>query len=198
MLKKENNRLERNADFVAIAYAPMFLRVHSKPRASDGPENAIFFRDLPLFFNQQDQTVVCEAIKRSFLKHATTWLNPTNVAVSVFCNNLLFPLSADLARSSLYPGRSTLTKCCGYRSHLRPCFSGKNKCAACLQYCDARFRRSIDITIVLANVSLVNCQLSWRGRKCATARGVTRGRQKGQLPPPPKYFQRPLAYKQRY
>ena len=139
MLKKENNRLERNADFVASAYAPMFLRVHLKPRASDGLENARFLRDLPLFFNQQDQTVVCEAIKRFFLKHATTWLNPTNIAGRVFGDNLLFPLSADLARSSLYPRRSTLTKCCGYRSHLRSFFSGKNKCAACLQYCDTRF-----------------------------------------------------------
>ena len=31
------------------------------------------------------------------------------------------------------------------------------------------FGGSSIITIILANVPLVNCQLSWRGRKCATA-----------------------------
>ena len=36
------NRLERIEKFVASVYAPMFLMVHLKPPASDGPENPIF------------------------------------------------------------------------------------------------------------------------------------------------------------
>ena len=31
------------------------------------------------------------------------------------------------------------------------------------------FGSPLTITIILANVSLVNCQVSWKGRKCATA-----------------------------
>ena len=82
---EKRNHLEGIVNFVASVYAPMFLRVHLKLRASDGPpENAIFSRHLLLFFNQQDQTLVCQAIKKCFLKHATAWSNPTNVAVSVF------------------------------------------------------------------------------------------------------------------
>ena len=99
------NCLERIKNFVASVCAPMFLRVHLKPSASDGPENAIFLRDLLLFFNQQDQTLVCKAIKKCFWNHATAWLNPTAVAVSVFCNNLPFPLSAVLAQSNLLPSQ---------------------------------------------------------------------------------------------
>ena len=40
---EKRNRLERIVNFVASVYAPMFLRVHVKPRASDGPGNKIHF-----------------------------------------------------------------------------------------------------------------------------------------------------------
>ena len=141
---KKRNRLERVVNFVASVYASMFLRVHLKPRPSDAPENAIFSRDLPLFFNQQDQTLVCEAIKMCSLKHATAWFNPTDIAVSVFAIIFLFHFLLFSQRSNLCPRRSTLTKCCGYRSHLRSFLSRKNKCGSCLQYCDVQFWRSID------------------------------------------------------
>ena len=63
---ENRNRLERIVNFVASVYAPMFLRVDLKPRVPDGSENAIFLRDFLLFFNQQDQTLVCKAIKQCF------------------------------------------------------------------------------------------------------------------------------------
>ena len=86
----------------------------------------------------------CFSLKKSKHWCATAWLNPTDVAVSVFCDNLSFPLSAVLARSNLCPRRSTLTNCCGCRSYVRLFLSGKSKCRPCLQYCDKRFKRSID------------------------------------------------------
>ena len=154
---EKRNRFERIVNFVASVYhIPMFLKVHLKPLASDGPENALFLRDFPLFFNQQDQTLVCEAIKKCFFKHATAWLNHTNVAVSVFCDNPPPPLSAVFARSNLCPNRSILTKCCKYRSYLRSFFSGKNKCALCSVHPPSSivmrdFGGPSTITIVLAN-----------------------------------------------
>ena len=141
---EKRNRLNRIVNFVASVYAPMFLKVHSKPRASDGLENAIFSSDHLLFFSQQDQTLMCGAIKKCFLKHATAWLNPTNVAVSVFGIILLFHFLLFLWRSNLCPRRSILTKCCGCRSHPRSFLFEKSKCEPCLQYCDARFKRSIN------------------------------------------------------
>ena len=141
---EKRNHLERIVNFVASVYAPMFLRVHLKPRASDGPENAIFSRHLLLFFNQQDQTLVCEAIKKCFLKHATAWSNPLTLQLVSFAIILLFRFLLFSQRSNLCPRRSTFTKCCGYRSHLRSFLTGKSKRGPCLQYCDARFKRSID------------------------------------------------------
>ena len=102
---KKRNCLERIVSFVASVCAPMFLRVHLKPRASDGSENAIFSRDLLLFINQQDQTLVCKAIKKCFWNYATVSLNPTDVAVSVFCDNLSFPLSDVLAAEQSLPSQ---------------------------------------------------------------------------------------------
>ena len=42
MLKKKSPY--RIVNFVASVYAPMFLRVHLKPRAFDGPENAMIIK----------------------------------------------------------------------------------------------------------------------------------------------------------
>ena len=102
---EKRNRFERIVKFIACVYAPMFLRVYLKPRAFKRPENAIFLRDLLIFYNQQNQTLVCKAIKKRFLKHATAWLNPTNVVVSVFCNNSPFPLSTVLATEQCLPSQ---------------------------------------------------------------------------------------------
>ena len=62
---EKRKRLERIVNFVASVYASMFLRVHLKLCAFDGPENAIFLRDFCYSsINQQDQTQVCEDIKK--------------------------------------------------------------------------------------------------------------------------------------
>ena len=141
---EKRNRHEKIVNFVARVYAPMFLRVHLKPRASDGPGNVIFLRDLLLSFKQQDQTLVCEAIKKCFLTHATAWLNPTNVALSVFSDNPPFPLSAVLSTEQSLPSQVNTHEMLWSRSPLRSFFSEKSKSAPCLQCCHARFWRSID------------------------------------------------------
>ena len=63
---EKRNRLKRIVNFVASVCATMFLRVHLKPRASDGSENAIFSRDLLLFINQQDQHWFAKPLKSAF------------------------------------------------------------------------------------------------------------------------------------
>ena len=49
----KRNRLEGIVNFVASVYAPMFLRVHLKPRVPEGSENAILSKDLLSFFKQK-------------------------------------------------------------------------------------------------------------------------------------------------
>ena len=162
------NRLERIVNFVANVYVPMFLKVHLKPRASEGPENALLLRDLLLFFNQQDQTLVCKAIKKCFLKHAASWLNPTNVAVSVFCDNppfhfLLFTREAIFALTSPH-SQNIMDIVATYDNS----FPGKANVHLASSFVMRDSRGPWTITIVFANVSLVSCQLSWRVTKCAT------------------------------
>jgi len=141
---EKKHSLERITSFIASVYAPMFLRVHVKPRAPDGPENAIFLRDLLISYEQHDQNLVNEAIKRSFLAHATTWLNPTNVALSIHSDNPPFPPSAIQSVEQSLPLEVNTQQMLWNRTPLRSFFSAKSKFAPCLVWRDPQFWRSID------------------------------------------------------
>ena len=86
---EKRNCLERIINFVASVCSPMFLRVHLKPRASDGSENAIFSRDFLLFFNQQDQHWCAKPSKSAF--------------ANILQHSFAFPLSAVLAAEQSLP-----------------------------------------------------------------------------------------------
>ena len=75
-------------------YAPMFMRVHFKPRAVNGLGNMIFLRELLLCYQQYDEKLLSAAVKKCFLSHAASWLNTTNVALSVHSDDLPFPIAA--------------------------------------------------------------------------------------------------------
>ena len=140
----------------------MFLRVHLKPRVSDGPESAIPLRDLLLFFNQQDQTLVCEVIKKCSLKHATAGLNPTNVAASVFCDNKSSSSTFCCSRSGAIfalagPHSRNVVDIGAIYDHS---FRVKANVDPACSIVTRDFSGPSTITIVLANVSVVNCQLS--------------------------------------
>ena len=74
--------------------APMFMRVHLKPRAVNGPGNMIFLRELLLCYQQYDEELLSAAVKKCFLSHAASWLNPTNVALRVHSDVPPFPIAA--------------------------------------------------------------------------------------------------------
>ena len=88
------NRLRRIVSFVTSVYAPMFMRVHLKPRAVNGPGNMIFLRELLLCNQQYDEELLSAAVKKCFLSHAASWLNPTNAALSVHSDDSPFPIAA--------------------------------------------------------------------------------------------------------
>ena len=101
--------------------------------------------------------MVCETIKKRFLKHATARLNPSNVAVSVFCDN----------PSTFYCSRKqTISALVGPHSRnvvetgAIVLFREKQMCTLLTVLCD--FGGLSTTTILFANVPLVNRQLSWR------------------------------------
>ena len=83
--------------------------------------------------------------RKVLLKNAAASLNPTKVALSVFSDNPLFPLSVLFSTEQFLPLPVNTYEMLWDRSSLRSLFSEKRKCAPCLQYSNARFKRSIDI-----------------------------------------------------
>ena len=59
------------------------MLIHLKPTASEGHFFTLFQRDILLAYRDIDPEIVNVALKY-FLKHATCWLSPNNVALSVY------------------------------------------------------------------------------------------------------------------
>ena len=58
------------------------MLIHLKPTASEGPFLTLFQRDILSAYRDIDPEIADVALKY-FLKHATCWLSPKNVALSV-------------------------------------------------------------------------------------------------------------------
>ena len=72
----------------------MFMRVHLKPRAVNGPGNMMFLRELLLCYQQYDEKLLSAVVKKCFLSHAASWLNLPNVALRVHADDPPFPTAA--------------------------------------------------------------------------------------------------------
>ena len=72
----------------------MFMRVHLKPRALNGPGNMIFLRELLLCYKQYDEELLSAVVKKCFLSHAVSWLNLPNVALGVHADDPPFRIAA--------------------------------------------------------------------------------------------------------
>ena len=72
----------------------MFIKVHLKPRAVNGPGNMVFLRELLLCYQQYDEELLSAAVKKCFLSHAASWLNLPNVALRVSADDPSFPIAA--------------------------------------------------------------------------------------------------------
>ena len=68
--------------FIVCVYLPAFLAIHLKSSAAEGPSVLLFTRDLLLAYKEVDLPVF-EAIRKHFVQHASQWLSPKNIALSV-------------------------------------------------------------------------------------------------------------------
>ena len=76
------SRLQRMVSFIVCVYLPAFLAIHLKSSADEGPSVVLFTRDLLLAYKEVDLPVF-EAIWKHFVQHASQWLSPKNIALSV-------------------------------------------------------------------------------------------------------------------
>ena len=88
--------------------ATMFMRVHPKPRAVNGPGNMIFLRELLLCYQQYDEELLSAAVKQRFLSHAASWLNLPNVALRVHSDDPPFPIAAQQSLPLQVPTKGML------------------------------------------------------------------------------------------
>ena len=83
MSTSQKGKLLRIVSYVVTVYVPMFLKIHLNPRAPDGPSNMLFLRDLLLDYHQKDEMLANQGLKKVFVKHFVSWMNPINVALNV-------------------------------------------------------------------------------------------------------------------
>ena len=138
------NRLRRIVCFVASVYAPMFKRVHLKPRAVNGPGNVTFLRELLLYYQQYDEELFSAAAKKCFLSHAASWLSPTNVALSVHSDDPSFPITALQSSQQFCHCKYQRKICCGIQKPLKGFFTAESRNAPCVVLREQQFWKAID------------------------------------------------------
>ena len=87
MSKSPKGKLLRIVAYVVSVYEPMFLKFHLNPRASDYPSIMLFLRDLLLDYRWKDEVLVNQGLKKVFVIHFVSWMNPISVALNVFSKN---------------------------------------------------------------------------------------------------------------
>ena len=129
--------------FVASVYAPMFMRVHLKPRAVNGPGNVIFLQEL-LCYQQYNEELLSTAVKKCFLSHAASWLNPNNVALSVHSDDPPFPITALQSSQQSLPLQVPTQNMLWNRKPSKSFFTAESRNAPCVVYREQQFWKAID------------------------------------------------------
>ena len=72
---------------------PAFLAIPLKSSAAEGPSVVPFTRDLLLAYKEVDLPVF-EAIWKHFVQHASQWLSPKNIVLSVHAEVPIYTVDA--------------------------------------------------------------------------------------------------------
>ena len=93
-------KLFKIASYIICVYVPSFMLIHLKPTASEEPFFTLFQRDILLAYRDIDTEIADVALKY-FLKYATCWLSPKNVALSVYGGT--HPYSVEAVKVCMIP-----------------------------------------------------------------------------------------------
>ena len=64
-------KMEQIVSYILSVYTPSFLRVHFRRRASDGPANVLYFRELALTHYVLDTAEIFAFNRKCFLRHGS-------------------------------------------------------------------------------------------------------------------------------
>ena len=134
--------LQRMVSFIVCVYLPAFLAIHLKSSAAEGPSVVLFTRDLLLAYKEVDLPVF-EAIWKHFVQHASQWLSPKNIALSVHAE--VPPYTVDAVKEKAFPKNVDIQQALLKRKQLRDFFTQESKFSpyiAC--FSSPMFWKSID------------------------------------------------------
>jgi len=136
------SRLKRMVSFIVCVYLPAFLAIHLKSSAAEGPSVVLFTRDLLLAYKEVDLPVF-EAIWKHFVQHASQWLSPKNIALSVHAE--VPPYTVDAVKEKAFPNNVDIEQALLKRKQLRDFFTEESKLSPCIAcFSSPMFWKSID------------------------------------------------------
>ena len=103
--------------------------MHLKPSSADGPSITLFTRDLLLAYKDIDEPVF-NAVQKHFVQHSSQWLNPKNIALSVYAEVPTFTLEA--VKEKTFPKQINIEQRLWKRGTLRDFFTEGSKMAPCI------------------------------------------------------------------
>ena len=136
------SRLQHMVSFIVCVYLPAFLANHLKSSAAEGPSVVLFTRDLLLAYKEVDLPVF-ETIWKHFVQHASQWLSPKNIALSMHAE--VPPYMIDAVKEKAFPKNVDIPQALLKRKQLRDFFSEKSKFSPCIAcFLSRMFWKSID------------------------------------------------------
>ena len=127
---------------IVCVYLPAFLAIHLKSSAAEGPSVVLFARDLQLAYKEVDLPVF-EAICKHFVLHASQWLSPKNIGLSVHAE--VPPYTVDALKEKAFLKNADIQQALLKRQQLRDFFTEESKFSSCIAcFSSPMFWKSID------------------------------------------------------
>ena len=113
------SRLQRMVSFIVCVYLPAFLAIHLKSSAAEGPSVVLFNKRFTTCI-QGSWFASFEAIWKHFVQHASLWLSPKNIALSVHAE--VPPYTVDAVKEKAFPKNVDIQQALLKRKQLRDFF----------------------------------------------------------------------------
>ena len=144
----QNVKLVRIISFIISAYVPSFVMIHLNQKAVEGPTLTLFqrvHRDLILAYRHLDNDIA-DVVRKYYVPHASQWLSPTNVALSVYAEVPPYSLRAVTASQSFLDSIDIATVLINSKWRLKRFSIKRSKEAPCISasHLNLAFWRSIE------------------------------------------------------
>ena len=127
----QQKRLNKIVSFIISVYLPSFIMIHLNPKAAEGPSLTLFQRDLILAYRQLEPNIA-DVVWNYFVPHASKWLSPVNVALSVYAETPPYSVEAVSFSESFPDSVEIRTLLSDPRKRLRHFFTKQSKEAPCI------------------------------------------------------------------